>query len=89
MKKVILNEPKTTPIEKVDHNRFFYGASVDGAKHLIFRTDRGYYSTLNTHKLPGTFDGAFIEVVIRSIVSRGGDVFEFETGKELFKWLSE
>lgn len=97
MKKVIFpDNTKTVNISNVTSQRF-YGWEMRGTKGLIHAADynRGgfkayspnYLTSGNAISIPED-NGATLKSLIENLV-KIAEVYEFETAKELFKWLSE
>lgn len=97
MKKVIIRkEEATVDVASVSGNKY-YGATQLGAKGFIIRTgvNAGPYKILsNNHFTQGngwSGDTAYngLAATIREHIRIGGEVYEFETSKDLFTWLAQ
>ena len=96
MKEVIVTKQKTVPASKVSQSKYYGIRDTIGDRGFISRSefDSGEYIVLcrvditmgNGYNVDSTQS---LPKLITSLVSGGIKVYEFDTYKELFKWLSE
>ena len=97
MKKVILNESQvaTIVLDDVTSDKY-YGAQIRDRKGFISRQGYGQgdfrlyaVDSVTVGNAWSFFDFPILSTVISRILDANNNVFEFDTAKELFKWLAE
>lgn len=95
MKKAVLPEYNTF-LPKAARPDNYYGVRIGDKRGIVMNNQH------HQHKFFFVFDvfsitrgyslygiSGSLEEVIHDVLARDGEIFEFETHKELFKWLSE
>jgi len=98
MKQVIVGHTDTIDIYQCSENKFYGVLFVgdDENKHFITKNNfyNGEFQIKATYNLTvgssfPVFSNKILHIVLKNIVDRKHKVYQFDTHKELFKWLAK
>ena len=93
MKKVIINDGNKDVVlhDQITVDEFYYGVRSHGFKGFIVKREDFKFSLINfglCEEHMGSSEYIHVSELIKRLLLKGFEVFEFDTNKELLLWLA-